>query len=143
MIIKLVMLSHDAITLCPSKQWIANLIQYEVAISVTPTYNTTNSSNKSLSHQFIGNILGKKTAETSFFSAVTLYTHMPLVLHRNHPNVKFVPITTPFTTHIPSTFHCMLIRHAFRCKISGNCLKIALLHQFNSIIPPMFQYHIH
>ena len=37
---------------CKTKQTI-NLIQYGVAIYVPPTYNTTNTLNKSISHQFI------------------------------------------------------------------------------------------
>ena len=51
----------------PSTQQIANLIQYGVAIGVTPTYNTTNTLNESLSHRFIGNVLHNETVQTSLF----------------------------------------------------------------------------
>ena len=61
-----------AIHLYPSTQQIINLIKYGVATSVTPTYNTTNTPNRLLSHQFICNVTYNETAETFFFSAVIL-----------------------------------------------------------------------
>ena len=51
----------------PSTQQITNLIIYGVATSVTPTYNTTNTPNKLLSHHFICNVPYNETAETSSF----------------------------------------------------------------------------
>ena len=60
-------LIHDAIHSHPAIQPIANLIQYGVATGFTPTYTTTNTSNKLLSHQFMCNIPCNKIAETSFF----------------------------------------------------------------------------
>ena len=40
----------------PSKQQITHLIKHAVAITVTPTYNTTSIFNESLSHQFVRNV---------------------------------------------------------------------------------------
>ena len=48
----------------PSTQQILTLVEYGVATSGTPTSNTTNTLNKSLSHQFICNIPCNETAET-------------------------------------------------------------------------------
>ena len=83
-----------------------NLIKYEVEFGVTPTYNTTNSPNELLSHQFLCNVTNTmKLQKLPCFSAVLLYTQVPLVLHRNDPNIEFIPITVTFPLHIPSVFH--------------------------------------
>ena len=92
------MSSSDANKSNPSEQLIANLIQNEVAISVTPTYDATNTFNKLLSHAM-------KLQKLLFHSAVLLYTHLFLVLHRNDPNIKFISITMSISTHISFTFH--------------------------------------
>ena len=61
-----------AIRLYPSTQQITNLIKYGVATSVTLTYNTTDTHNKLLSHQFISDVTYNESAQTFFFSAVIL-----------------------------------------------------------------------
>ena len=63
---------------------------------------------------------------TFFFPSVLLYTQLPLVLHRNNPNIKFVRITTPFPVHIPS-----ILRKA--CYLLPQCCII-------SSIPSHYQY---
>ena len=69
----------------------ANQIQYGVATSVTPTYNTTNASNKC-------NVLCNEPA-------VLLYTQPLLVLYQNNADVKFLPVTMSFPIHVTSMFH--------------------------------------
>ena len=69
------MLSCDAINSHPSKQAMANLIQCWVATNITPTYNTTNISNKLSSHQFTCNNICNETAQTFFFPCIFHCTH--------------------------------------------------------------------
>ena len=69
-----------------STQQITNLIKYRVATGVTPTYNTTNTTNEILSHQFMRNVsCTLKLQKLFWLSADLLYTQL-LVLHPNNPN---------------------------------------------------------
>ena len=45
-----------------------------------------------------------KLQKLRFFSAVSLYTQLSFVLHRNHPNIKDIPITISFPVHVPTNF---------------------------------------
>ena len=88
-----------------STKQITNLIQSGMATAVTPTYNTTNITNKLASHQFICNVPRNKTTETSYCRQVLLCTQLLLLLHPNNVNIKFSPNTIPFHMHIHSRFH--------------------------------------
>ena len=112
------------------------------------TYNTTNTLNKSLSHQFTCNATDKETVETSLFSCSFVVHTIAHCLHPNVPNVNFIPITKHFPTHVSSTFYNLnSSRNACYLRIISNanskvrCLNIPF--QFNSIITSMFQYHLH
>ena len=124
-----VMLSLYAITSHLTKQWIANVIRYKVAISVTFTYIITNTANEFSSHQFTCNLPRKKTAETSFFSAVSLDRQLPVVLHWDNSNVKFIPITMLFPMHLSSINHY-------------NCLNITSSPQFHHTINILRSYQL-
>ena len=52
----------------PKRNW-----SYQTEI-VPPTYNTTNTHNELLSHQFICNVARTKIIEISLFSSVSVYT---------------------------------------------------------------------
>ena len=122
------MLFHDAIHSHPSKQQITNLIRYRVANCVIPTYNTTNTPNKSSSHQFVCNVPCNEPAETSlFFCSFIVQRTAPLFCIQII--LVLYPITIPFVIHITSTFH------QYNLFMQGMLFIQNLQYQFQCMMP--------
>ena len=88
-----------------STQQITNLIRCGVATGVTPTYNTTNTTNKLYLNSSYAMFHAIKLLKLLCFSAVLLYRQLPSVLYPNISNINFIPITIPFATHVNPNFY--------------------------------------
>ena len=87
----------------PSKQQITNLMKCRVATGVTPAYNTTNSPNKLLSHQFKCNVHAMKLQK--FLQFYCIHNHPLFCVEKIQMLNTFIPIRIPFPTHIASIFY--------------------------------------
>ena len=89
----------------PSTQQITNLIKNEMATGVTSTYNTTNATNTLYLINLHAMLHIIELPKLPCFSAVLLYTQLPVVLYPNNSHIDFIPITSSFPTHIPSMLY--------------------------------------
>ena len=116
-----VMLSHDAISSHPLKQWIAlNLIQYRVATSVTLIYHTTITFNELSSHHFPGNLPCNATTETCLFLCSFIIHTMDHCFAS-----KWSKCSIHFDHNIfcnAYSFHILLLKFVIKC--------ISFIHEF-------------
>ena len=112
-------------------------------------YNTTNTTNESFSDQFTCNVPYNETADTSLCLILQIHcTHNCPLFYPTKPNIYFISITIPLPTHILSIFYTQNIiwNACYSCIISkanSNAWCLNIHFQFNSIIPSIFQHHIH